>query len=234
MHIPPVETSTSSSFIHLKKKIMRYQNFAFTKAYRRLSYFACLCIFLTISSCSDEKSGSTTSTSTETPKEQVAATGTICSDFAFLALSADTLRKIFTNQMGGSRSSVLTFRFGHDGTSNGKVFIEGFATEQSGHKYLKRPPVLLELLSLKASYPNQKIYLADLEFTRDMYNSLPPAGANTHLIFTPNLSLTDPYKNCITYRVAWGTPSMITSDSTAAALVAGGELNPSPPADPGE
>ena len=212
---------------------MRYQSFAFTKAYRRLSYFACLCFFLTISSCSDEKSGSTTETPTETSKELVQASGTVCSDFAFLALSADTLRKIFTNQMGGSNSNVLTFRFGHDGTSNGKMTIEGFPTESSGHKYLKRPPVLLDLLSLKASYPNQKIYLADLEFTRAMYNSLPPAGANTHLIFTPNLRLTDPFKNCITYRIAWGTPSMITSDSTAAALGAGDELNPSPPADPG-
>src|SRR5215203_7158631 len=99
MHIPPVETSTSSSFIHLKISFMRYQNFAFTKAYRRLSYFFCLCIFITISSCSDEKAGSTTATTTATekPNEQVQASGTVCSDFAYLALSADTLRKIFTN-----------------------------------------------------------------------------------------------------------------------------------------
>jgi len=233
MPIPPVERSIRSSFIHLKMCFMSYQNFAFNKAYRRLSYFVCLYIFLTISSCSNEKSNSTVESPTETPKEQLLATATVCSDFAYLALSADTLKKIFTNQEGGLNSNVLTFRFSLDGTNNGKMTIDGFATESSGHKYLKRPPVMPELLSLKASYPNQKIYLADLEFTRAMYNNLPPAGANTHLIFTPNLNLTDPFKNCITYKIAWGIPSMITSDSTAAALTTSDELNPSPPADPG-
>ena len=215
---------------------MHYQNFVFKKGWKLLSLFLIVFTVLKISSCTngDKKDAKQTLTETGPSKEAVASTDLFQGGkFAYLAISADTLSKIFGTPPTGLNSRKLVFRFSHDGTTTGNVAIEGFATQAGSNNYLKRPPVILEQIPLTTSFPGKKIYLADIEFSKAQYLNLGNAGTNTHLIFTPNHSQTDPFTNCITYLVAWGTPSLFSKDSEAAALVGGEELKPSPPADPG-
>ncbi len=215
---------------------MYNQNFVSKKRLKLLSLFLIVFTMLYISSCTndDKKDSKQTLTDSGVSSQPVPGTDLFqCGSFAYLALSADTLSKIFGTPPSGLNSRKLVFRFSQDGTTTGKVAIEGFATQSGSNNYLTRPPVMLEQLPLTTSFPGKKIYLADIEFSKTQYLSLGNAGTNTHLIFTPNHSQTDPFTNCITYLVAWGTPSLLSKDSVTAALVGGEELKPSPPANPG-
>jgi hypothetical protein len=157
--------------------------------------------------------------------------------FAYLAIDRDSLEKFFvlTPPQGGLKAKKIVFRFGHDGSATSSVVIDGFLTKSANVNYLDRPPVYLlpAFQNSSADLSGKKIYLSDLEMTSAQYDRL-KAGSKKYLIFIPFIKGgTAKEQNYVSYNLFW-LDSIGVAVTLPETFGEDNELNPSPPADPGQ
>lgn len=207
---------------------MRHQNF-FPKG---IIVILLIPVIYILSSCNNAGKDKTTGTDTTVTADTTGGTGKVVDTAgaftvgSFKQLVFDSLEiDKFFNPTTGPKCSKIVFRFNYDGSTS-IVTVDAFGFKKNDKKYIQTPvsPIAKNGgVSLGAT-----LYLSDLELKKNEYGSIP--GEGKYLILDPILSST--HTNYVTYRVFYrAATTFIPKDSIQ--ISTGQELNPSPPADPG-
>lgn len=211
---------------------MRYKNFSIMKMPGL--YFAVLCAIIV--ACNNQ--GQTTKDvkdSTNLKGTDTASNPTVL-QFPVLYKTKAELDAIFS--VGEVRKIVFVFNW--DATSQQST-ISGFTARPQGQYIDPNAPISLSLTTRSEPITGQ-FRLENLELTEDMYNDLGvPSAGNPDLIFFPVIgSIAKPpahgqrpvpaCASCLTYKLQWGNHNNLQAFNINPADT---DLNPSPPADPG-
>lgn len=207
-----------------------------TKAFSSILKIGILpCFLFSIIACNNEKSGTGTSSDSET----TASTGgdsssnqmTHQADFTWLKVEKTTLENTL-NISSSIKAIVFISEFSDTRTAN--PFLNGFPIKSNGKYYRPNPqqppnPSITLIEAPQSETINGLFYLSDVQLNKDYYNStiLPHAASSNCLYFQPYRNS----NNYISYNLIWGDCNSIPD---IRALTVRGNLNPSPPADPGQ